>query len=54
MKKSIALPLTLLLPLMASCGSPSFDERKLLCDMLSKDYCIVTKASPSETESHLA
>ncbi len=54
MKKRIALPLTLLLPLASSCGNSSSEERKLLCDMLSKDYCIVTKASPSQTESHLA
>ena len=57
MKKGTALSLTLLLPLIASCGNgnaSASEERKLLGDMLSKDYVILTKATPSETESYAA
>ena len=57
MKKGTALSLTLLLPLIASCGNgnaSTSEERKLLGDMLSKDYVILTKTTPSETESYVA
>lgn len=59
MKKQTALSLISLLPLIASCGggigdSSSSEERVLLGDMLSKEYVVLTKATPSETETYVA